>query len=159
MHKTVNLHWYKKDYNFGDMLNPYLIPKLFNIKVNWITPGSNTPHIFSIGSILQKANNSTAVWGSGFISNNSRISNPSKIFAVRGPLTYARLINAGIPTPKIFGDPALLLPNVYSPQFNKKWKIGIIPHYVDKKSNVINMCSKIKGVKIIDVQEKSICKI
>lgn len=155
MHNIFNIHWYKKEYNFGDMLNPYLIPRLFNVKVNWIEQGSGRPHVLAIGSILQKANRSSQIWGSGFISTKCRMTRPSKIFAVRGPLTRDRLVKSGISAPKIFGDPALLLPRVYSPSVNKKYEIGIIPHYVDKRSEIINTCSKIKNIKIIDVQQKS----
>ena len=33
--------------------------------------------------------------------------------------------------PEIYGDPALLVPYVYNPNIEKKYKLGIIPHYID----------------------------
>lgn len=156
MQKLINLYWYKRDNNFGDVVNPYLIPKLFNVNLNWVPPASNVPHVLAIGSIIQSANRSSSVWGSGFISSTSRPVYPSKVYAVRGPDTRDKLIKAGVQVPEIYGDPALLLPRVYSPSIDKKYKIGIIPHYVDKKSEIIRLCSNMDDVKIIDVQQKNI---
>ena len=57
-----------------------------------------------------------------------------KIHAVRGPLTKAKLDSEGIACPEVFGDLALLMPEIYDPSFKKKYKVGILPHYVDKKN-------------------------
>ena len=51
--------------------------------------------------------------------------------AVRGPQTRAFLIDKGYDVPEIYGDPALLLPQYYKPKIEKKFKLGIIPHYSD----------------------------
>jgi pyruvyltransferase len=78
---------------------------------------------------------------------------PKKVLAVRGPLTRKFLLTNGIDCPEVYGDPALLLPYYYNPIVAKKYKIGIIPHYIDKKNvYVSDFISKyILDVKLIDI--------
>jgi pyruvyltransferase len=71
-------------------------------------------------------------------------------------MTHRKLSSLGISSPKVFGDPALLLPHVYFPKIEKKFEIGIIPHYVDKNHSAIKKESQNKNIKIIDVQNKNI---
>ena len=73
----------------------------------------------------------------------------AKIKAVRGHLTR-KLLGADENT--AVGDPAILVPLYYKIQTEKKYKLGIVPHYVDKGNLLINrLNSKYKEVKIIDV--------
>ena len=92
------------------------------------------PVICAIGSILHMIDNpNTIVWGAGLLNENllPPIA-PRQILAVRGPLTRQVLISKGFDCPEVYGDPALLLPYFYKPkQIRKKYKLGIIPHYVD----------------------------
>ena len=92
----------------------------------------------------------TTIWGSGIINKNalSNISSfPDKICAVRGPRTREELIKLGIDCPAIYGDPIILLPRFYTPAKNKThYRIGIIPHYIDKdKSQIKEICKKFKA--------------
>jgi pyruvyltransferase len=151
--KIVNVYWYNRDSNFGDQLNPYLIPKLFGVPIKWVNYDSKTKKVFSIGSILGKASSQDEIWGSGLISRVSKPFSPPKIHSVRGPLTRARLLDFGIKCPAIYGDPALLLPLIYSPKIAKRFKIGVIPHYVDKKDPAVLAISKDPSIKIIDIQK------
>lgn len=71
----------------------------------------------------------TEVWGAGIISENSLLKEkPSKVYAVRGPLTRQRLIKEGIDCPEIYGDPALLIPYYYRPKVTKKYQYGFVSH-------------------------------
>lgn len=146
--------------NFGDILTPYIISKLTNKKIKRIS-SKLFPfyhHYFVIGSILQKSKKTTSIWGSGFISEEAHCKQkPKKVYAVRGPKTRAKLIEAGIDCPKVYGDPALLMPELYQPNeaSTKKYKLGIIPHYVDKKHPWLNQFKDRNDIKIIDVQQKN----
>jgi pyruvyltransferase len=128
------IHWSYKDKNFGDILNPIL----FNLLTNKDAVPINAqyykyPNYLMIGSILQNANKFSTIWGSGFISEKSIcIEKPLKVCAVRGKLTRKKLLEQGIECPEVYGDPALLMPYVYVPKVEKKYKLGIIPHYIDK---------------------------
>jgi len=130
---SVKAYWYKNNHNFGDILNPLFINQLSAKNVIWVDPELyRYTNYIVIGSILDKANQYSIVWGSGFISEESRCpEKPFKVCAVRGPLTRKKLLKSGIDCPEIYGDPALLLPYIYTPKTQKKYKLGIIAHYVD----------------------------
>lgn len=127
----MRLMYYRK--NFGDAINPLLIESLSGKKTLRISPEYyKKPHIFAIGSILQLANKHTIIWGSGLISKDTMpLERPKRVCAVRGPKTRELLLKNEIDCPEIYGDPALLLPKIYNPTIEKKYKLGIVPHYVD----------------------------
>lgn len=98
------------------------------------------PVISAIGSVLHLIDNpNTIVWGSGLLNETMLPSVvPKQILAVRGPLTRQVLLSNGFDCPEVYGDPALLLPYYYKPkQFRKKYKLGIIPHYVDHQKEEV----------------------
>jgi len=144
--------------NFGDMLTPLVVAYLHKKKIRRL-PTFFFPyieHYFIIGSILQKSTSKTNIWGSGLISRSSKCkSKPKKIFAVRGPLTKSLLEDQGIDCPEVFGDPALLMPEIYSPSIKKKYKLGVVPHYVDKNHPWLKINSDNKDILIIDVQREN----
>ncbi|HHD80168.1 MAG TPA: polysaccharide pyruvyl transferase family protein [Campylobacterales bacterium] len=130
---SVKAYWYEKNHNFGDILNPIFIHELSHKKVVWINPTTyDYPNYIVIGSILDRVNRYSTIWGAGFISQESQCpQKPLKVCAVRGPLTRKKLLESGIECPEVYGDPALLLPKIYSPKIEKKYKLGIIAHYID----------------------------
>ena len=73
------------------------------------------------------------------------------VTAVRGEKTRKCLIQAGIDCPGIYGDPALLLPLIFSPNLKKYRKhIGIIPHYKDiENPNVKRLFEEANGNAIL----------
>jgi pyruvyltransferase len=151
----IKLSW-DQGTNFGDAINPILIEKIFNKKVCWVHhlyyPKT---YLMGIGSILQKANSNAIIWGTGFISNDCVLKEkPKKIYAVRGPKTRQRLLELGIECPEVYGDPALLLPLIYKPTIQKKYKLGIIPHYVDKQSPILDKFKNNAEILIIDIKNK-----
>lgn len=97
--------------------------------------------LVSCGSVMSMVKSGDTVWGTGCIRNKELRLPNVKFLAVRGKLTRG-LIKGSI-VPEVYGDPALLLPLIYNPKIEKKYKVGIIPHYVDK--------DLVKGEKIISV--------
>jgi pyruvyltransferase len=151
----IHVDFYSKNNNYGDILNSFLINKISGKKVLEVRSRHfNNEHFFVIGSVLQDVNRKSIVWGSGFISQDSLCKEPpKKILAVRGPLTRNILVQQGIGCPKVFGDPALLMPMIYKPKkIPKKFKLGIIPHYIDKSHMWLKYAYNNKNVKIIDIQ-------
>jgi len=65
-------------------------------------------------------------------------------------MTRRLLLEQEIDCPEVYGDPALLFPRFYNPEIKKKYKIGVIPHYVDADSNWIKSLNN-DEVKIIDI--------
>jgi len=148
--------------NWGDALSPVLIQKISGKKVllaNRFTYNiKNVPVYSVIGSILELPTSSICgdkklvVWGTGFISSKGRLKvRPKEICAVRGPLTRNLLLQQGHECPEIYGDPALLFPRFYHPTIQKKYKLGIIPHYIDSQSPFISNFQNEKDVKIINI--------
>jgi pyruvyltransferase len=75
-----------------------------------------------------------------------------RIKAVRGKLTKDALDKMGLDCPEVYGDPALLLPMVYNPKIEKKHKIGIVPHYVDKGHAILKALIQEEGALFIDIE-------
>ena len=145
-------------YNWGDYVSVVLCG-LVNSGNRYI-PRRYTWNVFGkedilcIGSIITwMTTPRSIIWGSGIVYPNKEISAiPKKVLAVRGPLTREYLIKRGIACPEVYGDPALLFPRFYQPPKEKKYKLGIIPHFRDKENPLIGKYAKEKSVLIIDVQ-------
>lgn len=150
-----------KSSNFGDDLNYFIIKELTGMSLVCYNNllfrklGLKITNISCIGSVIDMlTDNKTIVWGTGAISAQRQMSEkPYKVLAVRGPLTRKFLLENGISCPKCYGDPALLLPRLYTPKFIKKFKVGIIPHYVDLNNEVVIRLLKLFGAdcKLINV--------
>ncbi len=89
--------------------------------------------LLAVGSILQitKASNYN-IWGSGVIYSRAKFPN-HRFCAVRGDYSRQRIKELGYKDPIIVGDPAILLPLIYSQERNKRYKVGIIPHFMHYK--------------------------
>lgn len=152
----IPLYWFREA-NWGDALSPVLVMLLSGKPVRH-TKAPYCDRYMAIGSILGGAYCRTVVWGSGFIREGEMVMEPPKaICAVRGPLTRAALVQAGIHCPEVYGDPALLLPRFFNPGVETRFAVGIIPHYVDKGHPWLVTCARDPNVKIVDV-ESGICE-
>jgi pyruvyltransferase len=156
---TINVRWsgpHKP--NWGDELNKTLV-KVISGKDPLYVNNPNIPHHLCVGSILKWAHKNTTVWGSGFISADDKILEQSDIRAVRGPLSREKLLNAGFECPEVYGDPALLYPRFYQPRKTKRrYKIGIIPHYIDEDNPWLKQFKKDPSVLIINILGKNVNK-
>ena len=143
--------------NLGDELNFYIFKSftnksLFNLSNILISKQDN---IMAIGSIIEShTNKDSIIWGSGAMYGGSYKlrEKPKKVLAVRGPLTREYLLSQDVECPEIYGDPALLLPKIYQPKVVKRYKLGVIPHYVDNDSEYISYLKKDPDVKIISLR-------
>lgn len=144
--------------NWGDAVNPIIISHLTKKPVVNINDlAYYTGDVYAvIGSILDnnKVEN-LCVFGSGFKFFKSTMQVlPKRVHAVRGPLTRNRLIELGVTCPDIYGDPAVLYKQIYNPDVNKRYKLGIIPHYTEKKSKLLDPLLQNPDVLLINIQDE-----
>jgi pyruvyltransferase len=156
----IKLMYYKcPQDNWGDIVAKHIAEE-YSKKESVLMPfvGSrDCGDVYAVtGSILQIIRSSNViVWGLGFISENDSLTTKPKILSVRGPLTRGKLIEQGQNCPEIYGDPALLMSRIYKPLIKKKYKIGVIPHYVDKSNPWLNKFKNNKDIKIIDISNRA----
>ena len=128
--------------NLGDTLGEVIIKFLLERKgIDINKKISSTKHLYCVGTNIQGAYQSATVWGSGIYPPQSRteklLQKISKrkldIRAVRGPLTRKVLMEYGFECPKIYGDPAILMPIIYNPCIEKKYDYLVIPQFISEK--------------------------
>lgn len=144
--------------NWGDDAS-LVIAKLLSPKSRFIINRyswniKNKKNYLCIGSIITWMTDSTSViWGAGIVYPQQEIKQrPLKVLAVRGPLTRQYLLDRNIPCPEIYGDPAVLFPRFYKPNKQKKYLLGIIPHFRDQQNPVIAKLLSSSNVCLIDVR-------
>lgn len=105
-------------------------------------------YLLAVGSIIRayKAKGGI-VWGSGIISREDEIA-AHDYRAVRGPLTRQHVqasLNRDIP--EVYGDPALLLPLIYTPRVDITHEYGVIAHVTHSSSlDVADLAPTIKKI-------------
>lgn len=126
----LNVFWFRRPRpgNFGDILTP-LILSHYGYQVNYAV--QEEADYMMVGSIAKLAHQRVTVLGSGAMTSGAKLEPTANWRWVRGPITRSLVIKNGGECPEIYGDPALLLPRIVPPTDNKKYAIGIIPHYVD----------------------------
>lgn len=130
----VPVWWWTKAPNFGDLLAPWLVHKITRREVVYSNKYERCYVV--IGSVLAQVRRHAIVWGAGSFGTEQfgkyrgidvqLFSRQARYCAVRGPLTRNKLRMAGIECPPIYGDPALLVPDFYSPQVEKTHEVGIV---------------------------------
>ncbi len=129
----VPVRWWIKADNFGDLLSPWLISKMTGREVTFFD--HSRPHYLAVGSVLNRANSCSTVWGAGSFGTEdaSRFAPDARYAAVRGPLSRARLVTAGIECPEVYGDPALLAPAYFAPHVSKRYEYGIVTRWSERR--------------------------
>jgi len=133
----------RSPYNMGDYLG--------NVIVNWMLEKrglslddyvEKKKHLFTVGSGAVKSYQNMTLWGSGVeceIPNRLRRFFQKSWFrkldirAVRGPMSRDYLTKLGHKCPEVYGDPAILMPLIYTGQGKKKYDFSIIPQLVTEK--------------------------
>lgn len=168
--QIMKLFYYSTHHrNFGDALNPYLMERILHIPIKKCNFAK--AEMVGVGSLLQK---STApgyslfkrvsgvfkpelqVMSSGFIRmipDNHVLIRKLDVKAVRGYETR-RIIEklTGAPCNAAVGDGGLLYPLLLDTVPEKKYSVGIIPHYCNQGQPMIREIAALHpGAKIIDV--------
>ena len=142
--------------NFGDIINPLIVSHVYKTLV--IRKNLNSATLVAIGSVLNgiTKGRKTAlkqikkyirptldIWGSGLMvppADDSFLSRKIKIHALRGTYTrdcFAKLTNIDLSLLPL-GDPGLLASKLLDKLPEKKYKVGIICHYVDQNDPAVN---------------------
>jgi pyruvyltransferase len=119
--------------NWGDSVNHYLFQRLTGhtiVVADRVFNVLNKEIILGVGSIIAGNLRNHVIWGSGFLSEQSQITTkPKTVLAVRGVFTFRKFQSFHIQVPQVFGDPALLFPDLFHPKVAKRYPIGLIPHF------------------------------
>lgn len=145
--------------NFGDMLSEYITKKLTGKQPIYFDPnrvvgGKYIDYTCMVGSVLQFAGKNSTIWGSGVLSKDVDVK-CKKILALRGKLSAQIVAQLGYEKVDAFGDPALLLPLLYNPNIEKKYKIGIAPNFVEL-DDILKLTIDMKDVLVINLMTKNI---
>ncbi|MHC9045966.1 polysaccharide pyruvyl transferase family protein [Microbacterium saperdae] len=121
--------------NFGDLLGPAIAERI--VREEGLAPVSPSDRsLLTVGSIMGLANDGDVVWGTGV---NGKVAVESHVFssldvrAVRGPRTAEFLRARRIEVPDVFGDPALLIPQLFpewAPSSTRR-ALGVLPNFHD----------------------------
>ena len=162
--RNVSLYWWRPiSYtNFGDELSPKIVERIIG---HPLKQNQSKQQFLALGSILHNANNNAVVWGSGV---NGKIPLSAHTFsrldvrAVRGPLTRDFLLSKGIDCPKVYGDPALLMPLLFPelkadpqkeyiviPHINEMGTVNGYPNVVRPTEDCMTVVKKILQAKFV----------
>lgn len=152
-HNRIETFWFNQVPNAGDLVTPFLLKKM------GFTPILTDPRrskVIVCGSLMQRLdeNYQNYILGTGFLNEGPSIKlNKAKILAVRGKFTRDR-INAPVDTP--LGDPGLLIARYMPQREEKKFLIGIVPHYSEKNDPWLRgfLAQNPQEIKFIDIQKK-----
>jgi pyruvyltransferase len=158
----TRMWWWAKENNFGDWIGAWLAKKITGkAPAGPIHATVAHPSIYSVGSIISQLMPGAIVWGSGIIKFECRPKRGTpSVRSVRGPLTRRRLQQCRIKCPERYGDPGMIMPRYApAPGGPKKYKLGIIPHYVDYKAMLAHPIAKDPRILIIDLKTINVDKV
>lgn len=150
---TVSTYWWRARSNFGDCLGPLLFRRRGVIPVY---QDIHVADVITVGSLLQELSSdfAGAVVGSGFVSDGPSVDFPNaRFYSVRGKLTRQRLAMEELP----LGDPGILASELVPAVRQKKYGLGIIPHYSDLRNELFSsLISKNRNdLLFIDVRQSA----
>ncbi len=156
LNNRVNLNYWDAVDNLGDAISPIIVNWMLSLR--GILPEKHInkkKHLYAVGSILTAGIQDATVWGSGVLRGNllHRLEKRNlDIRAVRGPLTRTVLLDYGYDVPEVYGDPAILMPEIYVPNNKEKiMKYGVILHHTSElQRNALSNSDK--NVLVIDIR-------
>jgi pyruvyltransferase len=135
------------------MLSRVIVEWLLGETVHMVD-GDCSGKLLAVGSVLQYARPGDVVWGTGIHPASQLSFSQSRdklrvtVLAVRGPISRDVLLARGLRCPKIFGDPAVLMPLIWPSATRDPKKIIVIPHMSEFHS--VLQSAKDIGVEIVD---------
>lgn len=169
--KYINVFYFNSVSNFGDILNLDILEKLSDHKIQHKC--LEKADIVAIGSLLQavvvpkiKFKNKInrilrkplIVYGTGFIEDtpDKNVVRKLDVRAVRGKNSLeklSKLKHVKISKNVVIGDPGLLASLLIdSSKIEKKYDLGIIPHYVDAENPLLKKI-KVKNSIVLDIKQ------
>lgn len=134
-----NSRWNLGD-SLGFVVTSYMLKRRDLSLDTWVC---KRKHFNCIGSNVFCSFQHATIWGGGILSagyvkrpHNFLYRYPFSKFdfrAVRGPLTREIVLKFGHHCPEVYGDPAILMPFIYSPKREKVHDILVIPQYKTEK--------------------------
>lgn len=161
---SIKLYWCRgkgrddpKQQNFGDYLSPLLVEMLSGKSV--VYAPVHKADMMAIGSILPREAKARRfflprrlhIWGSGTDAEGLSFSARHYYHALRGVKSVEQVV--GLRGQPALGDPGLLAAQWWEgrPRPEKRYRVGLIPHYVDQHDPYIEMAAKLPGVHLINV--------
>jgi|TARA_Y100001968_G_scaffold288320_1_gene290484 hypothetical protein len=159
---AIKLYWHRgagrtdsSKQNFGDYLSPLIVEAVSGRAVKYAS--LKDAELMAIGTILANEHKAKRfgfkrrihIWGAGCGQPEERFSERHYYHAVRGSETLRRIAGSGL-TPAL-GDPGLLAEMLVKRPAQKKYKIGFVPHYVDRVHPSSVAFAAIDGVHLINV--------
>ncbi|MCK9154708.1 MAG: polysaccharide pyruvyl transferase family protein [Paludibacteraceae bacterium] len=145
--------------NVGDQLTPYLVEKISGKKCVFCDQNSRVLKYVVVGSILNWEIKNAVFWGTGIADSKDNIG-IKDIRSVRGYISKTAAMNFGNDcyTASV-GDPALILPKIYSSDVKKTNSLAIVPHYIDLEYFVSKFGSRIRIINPLQSVENFIDEI
>jgi len=173
--KKIKLFYFKDELNFGDALSIFIAQNLHGAveyaprkSCNAVFIGSLIEYFFSQRPFLQRilwslTSSPVLIWGAGFgyaekeDSLSRGLMRRFDVRACRGFLTLERLKKirgVKISNDVVVADPGLLAGRLIdTSHIEKKYELGIIPHYVDKNNPLLQKIKAENSV-MIDIQQQ-----
>jgi len=140
--------------NVGDELTKIIFEHYTDLKIKIVDGEKERVHcdLLGIGSILSAytPNSKGIVWTTGSMNNGPKNLKNARVFAVRGKKTL-NLIKGCDKSKVMLGDGGLIC-DFARKDIPKKYKLGIIPHFVDYDDKVVKkIVESNTEIKLIDI--------
>ena len=144
--------------NCGDALNAYILRDV--VGVDGVPRARAGAHLMGIGSILNRANRHSLVWGSGVLRPNMpmRLLAPRQIRALRGTRTRDHLRSLGIAVPDVpLGDPGILSARLLDGTARtRRYRAGVVPHHASWGMPFFDALRGRDDVCVVDMMDDSL---
>ncbi len=157
--KPLKLYWSRgSEPNAGDWFSPLICGRLSGRRI--VYANRHRCDLVAVGSLLGRLGKSNRlhrlgcgrslhIWGTGSLRPEDRLVGIHFQHALRGPLTAARCDPGGL-SPK-FGDPGLLAELLLDGPVAKRYRLGVIPHFVDRRySGMLRFLSDTPHARLLD---------